>query len=1251
MRTKILLLSVSILFIASLPALHAEVLKVSGYASTQQAIEAGWRTNSGGTLSLINDSTDGQYLEARGAVHHGGIVWMPRTLSLDGAKKIRFKIRQNVSPMITFTWLVHFKNTRKHIVRVLPRGAGYQKWQQIDFDITQDAKGQKVEVLDIGMYSNEFKDTKDGYVQVADMEIVYDKDDSPVYSASFMQTPPAIDGKINTGEWAMASELTGFVSLLGNMAERQTRVWMGHDNENLYFAFKSPYESAGPPKTGKSGRLQRSDWSNGLAFIEIWLRSEKAGFFKQYCFNLAGGLLSQTFWPSGCNIFDSTAKIACSLKPNPYQAGGTWYAEMKIPLTDLGNIDKKNNDIGVLFCRDYAGTSTRATEDWTSSLYTGGGFEKYEKYARLKFLPKNQAGFQLNDFGKLNDGDIKVFGNVVGLQQQLKVNLKVIAEGTGELCDIAQSVAVGAFEVGRNVSISSQTKTKLYLEVANPETGELVFRNSWNFEMGSPLKLFCVPRAETGQLSITVNSGHVQGADSSCKIKVEIFDDKAREAFRHEMPCGVNETACTLKTGKISPGWYDVSVTLQKGDVELAKTSNKKVWIGKAIWAENKIGITDKVPSPWTPVGVNGKNVSVIGRSIQLGDAGLPVCADTLSNPLFSSPARLDVCVDGKREKIAFLPLKLKYAKDAEAVWEICGKSKSVEIAGELKIEYDGFAWWALQVKATRKINLDSLAISFDLPNDRALYARGKEIDGEASGYSAVLDAGDGKETRIALGSFCNGAWPWTNKFIYEIFIGDDEMGLSVLTTSAKNHSGDEHVRITNKDSAREMKITLTGRQALNAGESLDYDYAWAILPLRTQPTDPKEWHVNLGPAGTVDKAVEQLDPELFRQCRYTVGGRYTRYDSHHEIIAKDPQNRRKRRAGWQYPDVQGQILRMNELGSKVTVDGIYWAAADMGAPDTIKYINEWKMIGGGATWLNYYNTFDVPACANSSFKDYMIYGAAEIYKAGINGVYLDVSAENPCSNPDHGCGWIDPKTGKRHKTINFRGIRELHKRVYTHYRFLEPKGVIFHHHLDSAAWAGFCDGGFQGEEWACEQQRPDKKYYQKMTPEYFRAMAMKQYGPPYTFFNLFAYYQVCPITEAMAICLPNKVYPAIWNERKHNWPDIQAYWKIMDPYWTDARFVGYWFQNPPASVDRKDVYVSAWCKDDSVILVVANWNYKPVKVHVSPDSRAIGLDAKSANIVKEICKGRVDRRDDGSFDVSIQQRDVVILKLVKREK
>ncbi len=1226
------------LFAAFMLTADTQPKNLLDFQTVADAVDAGWKANTEGSEFKVEN---GKILIAQGATQYGGLVWRPENLDLTGVEKLCFKIRQNVHPEYPFSINIQIKISDTgdihYINKLTPSGAGWSKWQEVTIDLSQEKLGK---VSALGIYSNAFKNTKTKFLKITDVHFVRKPAANPdeklqaVYVFPRMKTAPVIDGKIADDEWAASGGTSGFVGLNGVFAPRQTRVRYGYDDKFLYFAFASPFESAGNHDRGKAGALKHADLSNAVDFFELWLKTPEKHL--QFMVNMNGGIFQ--FENMTRQLADTGVRYATTFDVNNYLAGGTWYGEIAVPLSALGSSPEQ---LKVLFARDFPPQgSQRSEQDWTSSLPVKVGFNNSEFYADA-ILSDSLPALRIEDFGNLQEAQINVSGGITNpASQKIQYSLKVFTHEDGTLLEQDQSLPAGAqdFSIGKNLKSDKETQAFFVLRATAGD--KVIYAQKFEFACGSPLRIKCVPIAESGKLTLRVDTRSVKNIPNKASLQVQILNgDEEKQSGVFVLSSGGKIDFFHMDCAALENQGYQVKCMIKDGERVVAQAIIPDVWLGKPEWLTN-LGITDEIPSPWTPIAVEGRKVSVTDREYILGDNGLPQSITSLSKNILSTPMTLNAQVDGKPEVITFKALELLEQKAGRVKWAVSGNSRSLTIAGTLTLDYDGFALWSIKVKPLRAGVLDAFRMDFSLPAERALYARANTIGGPAGEYSANLDGTGKKEAvKIAWTEHSYGGWAWPEDFFYKFFIGDDDSGLNIMTESPESHAGKKHIDIVNSAGKRAVTLTLTSGQKLTPGKELAYEYAWTGLPLKPRPDNPKLWHHALGATSYKDTPLMKIDPEFFKEVPVLIGSRYMRYDSHYQLSEPDPVKRVKRRTAMDATNFVEGMSRAAKYGTKVITDAIYFSAMDTSAPETMRYRDSWAVTPGGYSWYNYHGAMDIAACPNSSWQDFLVYTSAKILdETPLGGIYLDVSAESPCDNIFHGCGYTD-ESGQRRSTINLWSMRELHKRIYTYYNTGGRKGIMFHHHLDTAAWAGFCNAGFQGEEWAAS------KSYDAMTPEFFRAMTMNQYGTPYTFFSIFSYYQQTPMNEVMAICLPHYTQPAIWSDRKGNWPAIKPYWNIMDDWWTSAKFVGYWHKNPPSNIKDKDILVSAYVKNGSTLLVIANWKRESANIDLEVNSNAIGFQPSTAY---DLLNKKPLPLENSRIKTDIPPRDVLLILLSK---
>jgi hypothetical protein len=368
---------------------------------------------------------------------------------------------------------------------------------------------------------------------------------------------------------------------------------------------------------------------------------------------------------------------------------------------------------------------------------------------------------------------------------------------------------------------------------------------------------------------------------------------------------------------------------------------------------------------------------------------------------------------------------------------------------------------------------------------------------------------------------------------------------------------------------ARIKQLHLVSKP-VKLNEDLNYDIAYQATPMKPRPKNPKIWHTTIeGKDGTMAG---------FKKRVFVTEG-LTYWDLKPLCYPK---------TFFPLKSVQRRMKSLREYGLKL-VPYFCFSYAGTQIPFFKAFEAEWRN-HPGEVW----NTPRGPALfcnPKSSFKDYTIWAAAMVHdKLGYDGVYLDVSRPYGSTSPFQNAGYV--KDGKRIPTANIFAMREVFKRVYTHYHTGGRNGVLFLHGLNYPGTDSFTDVNTEGESWYAEQARG----YSRITPEFFRARDMKiQFGNPFVFFASY-YYDwksarigyVSPLREVLAITLPHQVLPAIGRE------EIWPFWDYIDQWWTDSDFLPYWDNDGAIICNDKKILVSAYIKHDKkkAILTPANWDF-----------------------------------------------------------
>lgn len=157
-------------------------------------------------------------------------------------------------------------------------------------------------------------------------------------SLSPMKKAPSIDGAINETEWKGASKISGMYRLDKDgftLDSRRCTLWVGYDEENMYFAVKSELPPGGKPLMKGGANVIYDD---SIEFLIVPPERQEAGAFQfgffQLLMNAKGNI-----W--GRHIEPAIGMLPVPWTPDINQAhlispDGSWEAELSIPLSAMG---------------------------------------------------------------------------------------------------------------------------------------------------------------------------------------------------------------------------------------------------------------------------------------------------------------------------------------------------------------------------------------------------------------------------------------------------------------------------------------------------------------------------------------------------------------------------------------------------------------------------------------------------------------------------------------------------------------------------------------------------------------------------------------------------------------------------------------------------------------------------------------------------------------------------------------------------
>jgi Glycoside hydrolase 123, N-terminal domain len=1032
----------------------------------------------------------------------------------------------------------------------------------------------------------------------------------PVRKTPFMAIPkfkksPTIDGKINLSEWSKAAKTTGFTLLSKKtFSKRQTDLYVGYDNKNLYVAFRSIRGRSARKKVNTKDKVSRY-----IDAYEIWVSPDGEKL---------SHLIVSTFSEGQTYAHGKTPKLdinKISFKSHVEDSGemmggvltfdkSVFTTEVKIPFSALRvKAPKVGDSWKINFCSDFAvkkGVQRQAV-DWTTWSQVDS-FSRPEHFGDIQFSDISQ-GVRIDKLGELDNANINLTGEIgrdngsnynvlswVGLNKTHKKIMSkyqlLSAKGDKEFTTVA------------NLSLRKKESMTLYTQVNDIKNKKMLASLSVPFTSKPSFNIELVPDYAKGLLYISLDVAKLSFLPYDFNVKVEVADKKTNKIFY--------KTTLKKNKGKLLP-----LIKLQLADINkqtpgkyivrcfLAKI-NSKVTLGSAlqyltipdlkkfVWLNNKFGISDKVLPPWKPVKTEANAVYITERKYILEKSGLPAQVTALNETIFSRKPSITAIVNGKKEAFIFDKLKQIKKTDAAITWKISGQCGTLKIDGTLKIEFDGFALWTVKISSSKKAVINKLFLTFPFKKDQSLYARGADFLSEFGSkyYSALYDYKPKIETvTVAHTPFSlNGGWPWQDKFFNNMWIGNDQCGFGIMIESDEFIFGGKYYEIdqTSDPKSNILKYNFISKDTKIDKNNLQYELAYQATPVKPRPTDPKLWHV--------DNCHTDKDKEGYQK---RVSSSLIAYWALQPLC---------------YPAVYNKAsLRIKDRYCKYGVKALPYAGVNMvgqEVPEWEHFKGMWSTRPQGG-WT-YPRGKAVYTSSRSSFIDYYVWMAKEVVdKLKFDGLYLDVSQPIKSSSQFHGSGY--ERNGKRYPTANIFAMRELYKRIYNVYNTEGRSAVMYVHQTGVPATAGFPIVTTEGEGWLGEQ----KKGYSRQTPKIFRLRDMRiQYGTPYTLYSSFNYaYRVkrqygfvISTEEILARCLPHYVIPAIADST------IWAAWDTLDPWWVNSTFIPYWHKDKIISSNTPEVYASILLKkaDKKAIIMCGNWSAKEQNISLNIDIKKL---------------------------------------------
>jgi hypothetical protein len=552
---------------------------------------------------------------------------------------------------------------------------------------------------------------------------------------------PAVDGKLEPGEWDGAAALTAHIncapgSEMALVIEKQDVTWyVAYDDQYLYIAMDNPLRPGTWPRAqAKAFDDQNLLWDDHIevtfsphsrtdAVREGW------GFYK--LIGNAKGFFSDEHFYNGTPGTEKIWSIGGDYKCHVEQ--GLWQLEMRIA---LAAINVKSLDHRSLFMQ-----LVRA--DHSIGAYFAGirhaGWMGFGQFFEFKFDPDAPV-FRFTKRGKIREGRMQLDFESLGAaeKQPLEIRVEALDPKGGKLYEKTLNATI---EKGKKTSLKVDDPIELKEDsvdyqlnitakatVTNPRTGvpaeQLLYANNLKFGPINEKRYneFIVPwmerQGEPGAYNWTFrywpSYGIVQSetdldlfgidkklADSTTCV-VEVRDAAGKVVASGEGKQEKNVYRLQFVTGKLPEGDYTAVQRLLAADGKVVSEKTETFPVKRYPWEGNRLGLDEVLVEPYQPLAVDAakRTVSPVLRRYTLGASGLPESivagGDGGDQEILAAPIRLEAETGGAIVTSEEAQLAFGEARPTVAPFTAGGRIGGVPYTVNASVEQDG--WIDLEV-------------------------------------------------------------------------------------------------------------------------------------------------------------------------------------------------------------------------------------------------------------------------------------------------------------------------------------------------------------------------------------------------------------------------------------------------------------------------------------------------------------------------------------------------------------------------
>ena len=470
-----------------------------------------------------------------------------------------------------------------------------------------------------------------------------------------------------------------------------------------------------------------------------------------------------------------------------------------------------------------------------------------------------------------------------------------------------------------------------------------------------------------------------------------------------------NKETVRLK-GLDKPGKYNVVVSIIDGK-KLVHAGKASIVRPDLSFMGNKIGITDQVPDPFTPLTMKNRTIKIWNREYVFGNGPFPVNVQIKGEEVLKQPPRLLIeLTKGQPEILQFKAITAKY-NQREAV--LTGKA-SFGPAGKYSIQYKTTVAYDGMIRTDWTISGKPV-----IHNMRLEYQQN-------TAFTEYLMTPQYQKKAPMTFPYSKSTW----NIPHIIWLAtENKGGLAYATEHDANwiYNDKENIYFADRNTGK-VAVTMISK-TVRMPENTPYHALFTVTP--TRPRYHKSHLLRLGqPLANWNIKRKSLTSEsLYPGLAYNFDENW--YKDKFDDVE---------------PDNGHLVYGMADSISTLDKVGCYFAR-DYAIPGAFAYTFNEPEYDPVTQTIKKTKSNSLPGCSATSAPDYLLYNQYKLlngkYGHKFWGIYYDLSENNPCSNPQHGCGFKD-KFNREIVTRPLLNKRKLFERTLVIVR--EKQKILFLH-------------------------------------------------------------------------------------------------------------------------------------------------------------------------------------------------------------